>query len=195
MSEKIGRTLAIDLGSRRTGLAVCDALGIAIRTLPAVHSRGDAERLEGVLAAIRGETPERVLIGLPLHMDGGESSGARDARTFGAALEAQQSGLEIEFADERLTTVEAAELLSASGVRADRQRERIDSAAAAVLLRAWIDGRRAAARRASMSTFAEDEDATDADLGPTEPDPAPDAHALDRGRRDRAGARRRSRRR
>ncbi|MBK9385170.1 MAG: Holliday junction resolvase RuvX [Planctomycetes bacterium] len=187
MRAQIGRTLAIDLGARRTGLAVCDALGIAIRTLPAVHSRSDAERLAGVLAAIREESVERVLIGLPLHMDGGESAGARDARTFGAALEAQQSGLPIEFADERLTTVEAAELLTSSGVRGERQRERIDSAAAAVLLRAWIEGRRTALRQ-EAATDGESE------LEVVEPAPEQDLRPSEGGRRGRDLARRRSRR-
>lgn len=150
--QALGRTLAVDLGSRRTGLAVCDALGIAIRPLAAILTADAGERLEAVLAASKEEDVVRLLIGLPLNMDGSEGPAAAEARTFAAHCEARVEGLQILLWDERLTTVEASELLTSAGVRKDRQRERIDSTAAAVLLRTWIETR----RRESSSFAIED---------------------------------------
>lgn len=167
--RKLGRTLAVDLGSRRTGLAICDALGIAIRTLPAVHSTNDADRLAGVIAASVREDAERLLIGLPLNMDGSEGGSAAEARVFATSCAAARSDVEVCLWDERLTTVEAADLLAEAGVRKDRQRDRIDSAAAAVLLRAWIETQLREDGQ-SLADVPNDEDKSEDLLGaPSEP--------------------------
>lgn len=183
MSSRIGRTLAVDLGSRRTGLAVCDALGIGIRTLAPIVADSVGEHLDGVLAAAVAEEAERVLLGLPLNMDGSEGSAARAARAFAMGLAERARELAVELADERLTTVEATELLSEAGLRRDRQRERIDSTAAAVLLRSWIEAWRA-------------EHAVDAGAAGEVPgdDPAAPVPDRGRGRRGRGDERRRPRR-
>jgi putative Holliday junction resolvase len=183
VSAPIGRTLAVDLGSRRTGLAICDALGIAIRTLAPIVAGSVEEHLDGVLAAAAAEDVERVLLGLPLNMDGSEGTAARAARAFATSLAERGQGLAVELADERLTTVEAAELLAEAGLRRERQRERIDSTAAAVLLRTWIEARRA--ERAAEEPGAEDAPGAD---------PAAPFPPRGRDRRGRSDERRRPRR-
>jgi putative Holliday junction resolvase len=136
-----GRVLALDLGERRIGLAVSDEeAGFAF---PAgYHERsGRARDLEAlrVLAAEQGVV--RILVGLPLLLDGREGKGAVAAREFASALGAATS-LPVELVDERLTTREAEHALREAPSRTRRGRKHvIDAMAATLLLRRWLDAR------------------------------------------------------
>lgn len=132
------RILAIDYGRRRHGLAVSDALGMASHPLPALQRRTP----EADLAALRGLAAERdvrrLVVGLPLNMDGSEGPMAAEARAFGAWL-GTALGLPVLYEDERLSTDEAEEFLRGAGLRpSDRKRLR-DSVAAAVILRGVLE--------------------------------------------------------
>jgi putative Holliday junction resolvase len=134
-----GRVLGLDLGERRIGLAVSDEE--ARFAFPAgYHERtGLAKDLEAlrVLAAEQGVV--RIVVGLPLHMDGREGKGALAARQFAGALGAATS-LPVELVDERLTTREAERALQEAPSKTRRGRKHvIDSMAATLLLRGWLD--------------------------------------------------------
>ena len=116
--DEPGRTLAVDLGDRYTGLAICDALGISIRQLAVLDCADVHQRARRILLCLAEEEAVRVLLGLPLNMDGSEGHQAHQTRAFGRLLEQLQPGLEIVFWDERLTSLEAREILG----RAGRQR-------------------------------------------------------------------------
>jgi putative Holliday junction resolvase len=97
------------------------------------------------LDAIRSQLAERgvsrIVVGLPLNMDGTEGPSARAARTFAEHL-GMATGVEVEMFDERLTSVEAEERLrSASTSRSGRKAAR-DAVAAAVILEGWLESRR-----------------------------------------------------
>jgi len=132
------RILAVDFGSVRLGLAVSDALGMSSHPLPALR-RGTPET---DLAAIRQLVSERdvrrLVVGLPLNMDGSEGPMARAAREFGAWL-GGGTGLPVEYEDERLTTDEAEEFLRSVGLRPSDRKKLRDSVAAAVILRGVLD--------------------------------------------------------
>lgn len=83
---------------------------------------------------------DRVVIGLPLNMDGTEGRQATRARAFGKRLH-EHTGIAVDFWDERLTTFEAEDQLRSRGVRASRRRALIDQVAAEVILRSYLDGR------------------------------------------------------
>lgn len=76
-------------------------------------------------------------MGLPLNMDGSEGARAEKTRAFGAKLE-EISGIPVEFVDERLTSVEAEELLISAGVRREKRKEVIDKVAATLILESYL---------------------------------------------------------
>jgi len=136
------RVAAIDLGAVRVGLAVADELGLLAHPRPSLPGKDRKALLAQLAGLARDEGIERFLVGLPRRMDGSYGSAARSAQRFADEL-AHASGVAVELVDERLTTVQAGARLREAGVSAARARARIDSAAAAVLLQSWLDGRAA----------------------------------------------------
>lgn len=136
------RVVGIDLGSRRIGVAVSDPTGTLASPHLVLPRSGDVAADHRRLAEIVSELgAERVVVGMPLSLDGGAGPAARAAAEEAEAL-AAVVGVEVETYDERLTTVSAQQALQAGGTRARKQRGVIDKAAAAVLLQSWLDGRR-----------------------------------------------------
>ena len=137
------KALAVDLGTRRIGLAVSDRAGSMAFPHSVIVRSGDhgADR-----AAIAGAVAEAgattVVVGLPLSLDGSDGPAARDARLEAAALQGALVGIEVVLFDERLTTVSAEAALVAAGRRGRDRRAVVDSAAAAVLLQSWLDAGR-----------------------------------------------------
>jgi putative Holliday junction resolvase len=108
-----------------------------------VQRTGDVVRdRQAVLAAIREVEATTVLVGLPLSLSGKAGPAAEAALTEVAELRAllEPEGVAVETVDERFSTIEAQRSLSASGRSVKSSRSVIDSAAAMVLLQAWIDG-------------------------------------------------------
>ena len=142
---------AIDLGDARVGVAVSDELGLLAHPRPALDGHSRKPLLRALADFARDEGVARFLVGLPLDMSGAHGPRARKATQFAQEL-ANVTGLEVELVDERLTTVEAARQLRDSGAhvreRSSNRRGgksvaragRIDTAAATVLLQAWLDG-------------------------------------------------------
>src|SRR5205823_445484 len=107
------RILALDFGKRRIGLAISDELGITaqgLETLERTNIREDIDRLEQLISA-RGVS--LILMGNPLHMSGSEGRQTQHARDFAERLSAR-TGVNVEFWDERLTTVAAQRVLKES---------------------------------------------------------------------------------
>ncbi len=136
----IGRTLAIDYGGKRSGLAVCDPLGIAAHPLAAVVSSDLDETVAGVVAEVQERMVERVLVGMPFMPDGREGEQAQHVRVFLAALRLKlPERIEILERDERHTTKEAKSLLREGGLDPRKHKDKIDSLAAVVILREWLE--------------------------------------------------------
>ncbi|MBX3373063.1 MAG: Holliday junction resolvase RuvX [Phycisphaeraceae bacterium] len=128
------RVLAIDLGDRRTGFALGDRGSGIIRPAGVIEAPTAALRQAAILAAVRREGPDSIVIGLPLNMDGSEGPAAAAARREGAAI-AAATGLPVAFQDERLTSFAADQAMAQSGrTRAGKKRLR-DALAAAEILR------------------------------------------------------------
>jgi putative Holliday junction resolvase len=136
------RVLALDLGSKRIGVAVSDRSGTLASPLTVVprsgNERQDHLRVRSLVAA---EEAERVIVGLPLSLDGTQGPAARGAIAEAERL-ASVVGVPVETFDERLTTVTAERALREQGVRGANRRRVVDKAAAAVLLQSWLDGQR-----------------------------------------------------
>jgi putative Holliday junction resolvase len=128
------RLLAVDHGTRRMGIAVADTVtGIAFAR-PALRGR---EQARAVAALARAEGAQRIVVGLPLNMDGSEGPQAAAARNLGEQLAA--IGLEVVYVDERLSSFQAAERLAAAGRRPSRESGELDSAAATIILQQYLD--------------------------------------------------------
>jgi putative Holliday junction resolvase len=139
------RVLALDLGSKRIGVAVSDLTGTVASPLTVLQrSRSRRHDHERVAALVRDEEAELVVVGLPLTLSGEEGPAARGARAEAEAL-ATLIEVPIETFDERLTTVTAERALASAGVRGPARRQVVDKVAAAVILQSFLD-RRAGSR-------------------------------------------------
>ena len=132
-----GRVLAIDIGSKRVGLAVSDELRLSVRTLPALP-RTPWKRLLGSLAELCVEFDVRtIVLGLPLRLDGGEGDAALEARRVARNLELSLK-LPLFLQDERLTSRAAEASLRARGLSAQKISGQVDSEAASIILQDFL---------------------------------------------------------
>jgi len=138
------RYLAIDLGDKRTGLALGDDRSRLVSPLDVLAvpiARGDGREL---LEAIRRSAEkhlgpaDELVIGLPINMDGSEGPRARIVRAFAARLE-QATDRPVHFQDERLTSADAEWTLAGSGLTHDQKKARRDALAAAAILRDFLE--------------------------------------------------------
>jgi putative Holliday junction resolvase len=136
------RILALDYGSARIGLALSDPTGTLARPLPFLPAKADRKLAKEIAALAAKENVERILLGLPRHMNGELGEAAAKVQAFAAIL-GQATAIKIELVDERLTTVQASRQLHEAGHDSRKQRGKIDSEAAAVLLQSWLDARSA----------------------------------------------------
>lgn len=140
-STSTGRVLGVDPGSRRIGVAVSDPSGLIASPLQVVErTRSAPPALAEVARIARDYEVVRIIVGLPIGLNGQEGRAARAARRDGGVL-ATLVDVPVEFHDERFTTVTAERLGRERGRRVDRTTE-IDKMAAAVLLQSWLDARR-----------------------------------------------------
>jgi len=136
----IGRTLAIDYGLKRTGLAVCDALGIAAHPLEAVVSYSLRDTVDAIANLVAEREVQRVIVGMPYMPDGREGEQAKSVYVFIDALRQKlPEKVELGHQDERHTTKEAKSLLRGSGLRGKKHKAKLDSVAAVVILREWLE--------------------------------------------------------
>ena len=141
------RVVGVDLGSKRIGIAVSDLSGIIATPRTVIARSGDiATDHARITALVEEEEAGRVVIGLPLNMDGTPGPAAKAAVAEARAL-ATVVGVPVDTYDERRTTVTAQAVLRGRGVRARDQRGEVDKVAAAVMLQSWLDSRAARAVR------------------------------------------------
>jgi putative Holliday junction resolvase len=133
------RWMAIDHGTKKIGIAFCDEMEI-IATPYAVWPMEGERSLQKLAKLASGECAQAILVGVPLHKDGAESTTAASARQFGLEL-AVLTSLPLEFINEHLTSAEAKSLLSHRGTP-KRGSAKLDAAAAAVMLQEHIEARR-----------------------------------------------------
>jgi putative Holliday junction resolvase len=133
----VPRVLGLDLGSRRIGVAVSSG---TVATPHAVLQRATDRAADhaAVATLVADLGVERVIVGLPLSLDGTIGPAARSAAEEAAAL-GDVLPVPVETYDERLTTVTADRSLSSLGLRGRARRGVVDKVAAAVMLQAWLD--------------------------------------------------------
>jgi putative Holliday junction resolvase len=135
------RILALDIGTKRIGVAVSDPGGSIAQTVGVITRRTWRQTLGEIRARVAAYHAERVVIGLPLRMDGTEGDAAAGVRKFVDRLR-EVMAVPVDLQDERLSTVEADRVLIAGGARRSRRRIARDAVAAALFLQTYLDRQR-----------------------------------------------------
>lgn len=132
----MSRILAIDLGSKRVGLAITDPLRMIASPYKTLHYRSDKQLITDVLAVVQANAVETVVIGLPLHENSTESQGSTRSRSF--AVKLNRRGVDTVLWDERFTSRDAEESLRRCGLDRKRALAKIDSIAASYILEDYL---------------------------------------------------------
>jgi len=132
------RVLGIDYGTVRLGVAVSDELGMIATGRESITVRSMTDAVARAAEAVKTYEATRVVVGLPLHMDGNSSPMSEAARAFAAKL-GDEVHLPIEMWDERLTSQEAERVLIEADVSRRKRKRVIDKMAAQAILQSWLD--------------------------------------------------------
>jgi putative Holliday junction resolvase len=138
------RTLAIDLGTKRVGLALSDQGGQYATPLDVLTVSSPEQAIAQILPIIAEEGVEQILLGLPLNMDDSVGPAARSALAWGELL-AARSGKPVLYVDERLSSFAAEQTLAdrrkaGEKLTRGRKKQQLDAVAAATFLRQFLDG-------------------------------------------------------
>ena len=142
------RVVAVDLGTRRIGVAVTDGLGLTAQPHATIARHGGQRDLDAIASLVKQFDAERLVLGLPLGPDGEVGRPARSVQAFAERLRAVLP-VPVELIDESFTTVEAEDVLLQADLSRARRKEVVDRVAAAVILRRWMDAEAARERRES----------------------------------------------
>lgn len=135
-----GRVLALDLGEARIGIAVSDPERKVALPAGTITVAGGPQDLKAVAALVREHGVTEVVVGHPLSLSGERGNAARLAEEFADGLRLILD-VPVRLQDERFTTVEAERDLEAAGARRRERRDAVDQAAAALILRAFLEAR------------------------------------------------------
>ncbi|HXH27710.1 MAG TPA: Holliday junction resolvase RuvX [Candidatus Polarisedimenticolia bacterium] len=144
-AEAAGCVMALDWGRKRIGIALSDPLGLSARPLMTLARSSWESDLGVIRRVVREQAVRRIVVGLPLDMDGERGAQARRVEAFMRRVQSA-TGLPVVAWDERLTTVQAERALQEGNVRRSRRRQVMDQVAAVILLQAYLDAHPAAAR-------------------------------------------------
>ena len=131
------RVMAIDYVDARTAIAISDALGMLRGTTTVIHSWNPEKTVQEIARLTRENGVERIVMGFPRNMDGSEGPRAELYRAFPAQV-AQTSGMEPVLWDERRTTIEAHQILSAGNYHGKKRKNTVDAVAASLILEGYL---------------------------------------------------------
>ncbi|MBQ5987073.1 MAG: Holliday junction resolvase RuvX [Clostridia bacterium] len=133
------RTLALDVGDRRIGVAVSDALNITAQGLETYwRTESTKKDVAYILELLQKYAPCRLLMGMPMNMNGTVGEQGEKVKRFAEAIQKEWDG-EIVFFDERLTTMTARRVLLDADISRGKQKKVIDKLAAVIILQGYMD--------------------------------------------------------
>jgi putative holliday junction resolvase len=134
------RSLGLDVGDRRIGVAQSDPLGILASPLLVIEREKENADLAAIVKLVKKNGAELIIVGLPQSMDGSLGTQAEKVKAFAEKLK-EQSPVPVEFRDERLTTVVAKRMMEEAGIKKSARNKRIeyDAAAAAIILQSYLN--------------------------------------------------------
>ena len=134
-----GKYLGIDFGEKRVGIAVSDLDKAIVFPRDYLEYKNLPSLIKSVGDLCAEEQVVKVIIGLPIEMDGTWGEKAKKVLQFGEKLKKQLPSVGIEYFDERLTTLGASRMLRGQGVKAKEQRKGIDSVSATIILQNYLN--------------------------------------------------------
>ena len=135
------RIMAIDYGDARTGVAISDPTGLLAGYTEVIHSRKGEQVCARLAELVEQYKVEELVMGFPRNMDGTEGPRAELYRTFAGAV-AEATGLTPVLWDERRTTIEAHDILHASGKKMKNHKKTVDAVAATLILEGYLTRKR-----------------------------------------------------
>jgi len=135
------RILGLDIGEKRIGVAISDALGITAQGLETVYREGKGPTTEKLRDIVDKESIGSIVVGLPLNMDGTRGAKAKEATAFADELK-KETGLPVTLWDERLTTAEVERILISAGSSRAKRKKKADKLAAQLILQGYLDSKR-----------------------------------------------------
>lgn len=131
------KIMAIDYGDARTGIALSDLLCSIVGSTTVIHSRNSEKTLYEICRIAKENDVREIAMGLPKNMDGTEGPRAQMCREFAMQIE-QATGLPVKLWDERRTTVEAHNILSAHNYHGKKRKDTVDAVAASLILEGYL---------------------------------------------------------
>ena len=134
----MAKILGIDFGDRRTGFSISDDLGIIASPIGPYTAKGIREVVDYVQVLLQKYNVEKIILGLPINMDGTEGERAEKSRRLADIL-VKVTGLEVILKDERLTTVSALKVLDEASIKGDKRKNTVDTMSAQIILQTYLD--------------------------------------------------------
>ncbi len=136
----MGRILCLDFGEKRIGIALSDELGFTAQGLEVLERRNIAEDINYIKVIAEKNNVNKVVVGLPLNMDGGTSEKSNDVLSF---VEKLKNSLKfpVETWDERLSSLEANRVLISADMSRRKRKKVVDKIAAQIILQCYLDSR------------------------------------------------------
>ena len=131
------KIMAVDYGDARTGIALSDLLCSIVGSTTVIHSRNAEKTLNEICRIAKENCVGEIAMGLPKNMDGTEGPRAQLCREFAMQIE-QATGLPVKLWDERRTTVEAHNILSAHNYHGKKRKDTVDAVAASLILEGYL---------------------------------------------------------
>ena len=131
------RVMGVDYGDARTGVAISDLLCSIVGSTTVIHSRRPEKTLDELSKIVTDNSVGEIVVGLPKNMDGTEGSRAQLCREFAGLLE-ERTGIPVKLWDERRTTVEAHNILSAHNYHGQKRKDTVDAVAASLILEGYL---------------------------------------------------------
>ena len=135
-----GRVLALDVGSKRIGVAVSDPLGITAQGLETIQRQNKRKDMEALGRLLKEYEVRQVVVGLPLRLSGAEGTQSGKMRRFASDLETH-FGVTVHLWDERWTSTEANRLLRETELSIAKRGRAVDRMAAILILQSWMEAR------------------------------------------------------
>lgn len=132
------RVMGLDVGDRRIGVALSDETGVLASPLSTLERVGPRQDPTAIAALVREHEVDAIVVGLPRNMDGSLGPQAQKVQAFAASVGAA-ARVPVRFWDERLTTVEAEQILSERNVPWQRRKGLVDQVAAVLILQEYLD--------------------------------------------------------
>jgi len=133
-----GRILALDVGTKRIGVAVSDPLGITAQGLETIQRQNKRLDFEALGRLLKRYEVQEIVVGLPLRLSGAEGTQSEKMRRFGGDLESH-FGITVHLWDERWTSTEANRLLKEAELSIEKRGKAVDRMAAVLILQSWME--------------------------------------------------------